>query len=414
MSLRDATAYLANYRRVMRDVCGVWVGSLFKVRMKSEGYYSRLISHHIAFLTDQSNKGSLLRDPTISDLLEAVNSFQHSMKVQLKTPDAYKTGWIHDPKTGQPIQVASSAWIHFIAGYFRLFTDLIFNAMSDKLHFVGPNSPMEFLHAKLFRWVDPSNLWGADVTQCDASHIPIFREFVRELIEGCYPWIPSEMLDVMFKYLAAAMDVWFCRTRSGSAKAEVWGQLASGSPWTFIWNCLWSLFQLSVAIRETRPLDWKVIVAALVAAACGDDLFASPVGHRLTFPAEYTTGFRVTLKMSFEPFAVIFCHHTFTVDGVFLDPVRTLAKFLAKPTDGSVEQCDEAAQAVHVLTARFRDPSQLACLAKARFDRFGHSPALTCFVMDLLWRFSNTPGKKLRQLLHPVRLVAAHYRSGSH
>lgn len=195
------------------------------------------------------------------------------------------------------------------------------------------------------------------------------------------------------------MDVWFCRSRDGFVKATVLGQLASGSPWTFIWNCLWSMFNLFSLVLQKYGIDGlRRFVDEVVIGVAGDDMVFSCNSDDFDFETgTVITPFDVQLKMSSEPGAIVFCHYTFTEEAALPDPFRLLAKKISCIyTDA--DSLDDMRKSVFVIMNRYRDPRHLAQLCRARKIRFGDDEDDTSTVVDLLLRICNTPPNKLLSL----------------
>lgn len=198
------------------------------------------------------------------------------------------------------------------------------------------------------------------------------------------------------------MVYWYYSTRDGSIKGSVAGQLASGRLQTFIWNCLWTLFNTTLYCKKTFP-DFSRRIKEFYLAAAGDDCyFCLPDGMSLK-TGSVVTPFMVTLKISSEPHRTIFCHHVMTKEGAFLDPIRLLAKFFSKPLERTNKSMLELKNALNALCGRYRDADQASRLYDAfSFDQLkqDHIP----LALDLIFRICNTPEKKLSDLLITTRV----------
>lgn len=169
-------------------------------------------------------------------------------------------------------------------------------------------------------------------------------------------------------------------------------------------------------MRQEHTLEqYHKIMSVIVIAIAGDDLIVSTPGfHTNLKTGTYQTLTGVKIKIINKPGTdvVNFCHHTFSPNGVFKHPVRTLSQIMSKGLQGKdseiIEQIDEMKISVFDLYQRFRDPEELAAILVDRNRHFGENMDLNRSCIDLLLRFCNTPSKKLSALLHPVVLTAAH------
>lgn len=350
---------------------------------------------------DWVGRGSTYRIPDIEDLQIPSNITTHQAKVQMKHADGPSSRNIF--KAGQPVQVGDPSHAHFDAAHFRVMMNLLMSCLGPKLAFMGPGMTVEALHSKLLPFINWKNTYGGDIKQCDASHIKKFIKFLRRMLRHCYPNISAHYIDLFLGIISRDMSLWFFKSREGIVRGQVKGQLASGMRWTFFLNCLWTLFNLLLMIIETFPNNYEEAISGLCAGAGGDDsLWSLP--DKFQLPAgEYTTFFRVTVKVSREPHHVIFCHHKFTINKCYLDPVRLLAKVMSKPQDDTEEAMREMKESINALVAKYRDPRWLAELMEAYSDDPLKHSACEESVKFLLM-IVNTPEKKLLKLLVPQRV----------
>jgi hypothetical protein len=259
----------------------------------------------------------------------------------------------------------------------------------DGVCFGGPGKGMPELHDFLRPALDSEDLYGFDVAECDSSHHADFVLLIEELLAELLPTIPP-VLSATLRYMREEMREWRCVSRSGAVRASVEHQLASGSPWTFLLNCLWALFQLVTLLKGRPP----------IASISGDDGVVSgvklPVG-------EVVTKWGVTLKMSHEPKAVLYCHHLFTPLGVFPHPVRTLSKFLCRDTP-TVKELEQTKQAINDLYKVFRNTEVMGNCIAAYAKRLNLPASDFGVAFDLLFRLCNTSSSDLLKLTHTVVL----------
>jgi len=364
--------------------------------------------HAVEFVFDQNSKGSLYRAPDILDLLKPPCLNTHSMKTQMKHPDGPETAefGLHKRKCGQPVQVGNPAHLNVKAPTFRVFTEIIHRILGPNLFFMGPGKTLDDL-VEQFRssGFNYKNAYGGDVVQCDASHMVLFRLFIFLFFRFNTPNLDSGFIDWVLQCLEEAMDCWFYSTRDGSIKGSVWGQLASGEVWTFILNCLWTSFNTFLMIITRLP-KLKNFSGVCLAAAGDDCYFCLPDGFSLT-PGPYITHFLVTLKISFEPHATIFCHHKMTSEIAALDPIRMLGKFLSKPLEPTEKCMLELRNALNALCCRYRDYNRIMQL-KESYRIADPERGDACLpALDLIFRICNTPSEKLIPLLieQKVRFV---------
>jgi len=338
------------------------------------------------FAYTQGIKGPLLRVEGAYALMEG-NVNTHSCKVQTKQADEYKENWLISFKVGQPVQVGSAAHLHLRAPAVRLLRKLTDDMLVDA-KFGGPNCTMEDMQVHLADSLG-AKTYGFDVAQCDSSHHADFLIVITHLLEDKIGFIPPFLRDTL-EYMRLSMLRWRCRSRTGAVKANVSHQLASGSPWTFLLNCLWALWNLCL-VSEKRP--------ELVAIA-GDD----GVSCGVTLPTgEIRSSAGVILKISHEPNGVLFCHHLFTKQGVFPHAIRSLSKFLCRNTPGEKE-LEETREALHTLYKRYRDTQWAAALCQAYEERLGIPREHSFLALELIFRITNTPAVKLLAMTHSVRL----------
>jgi len=90
-----------------------------------------------------------------------------------------------------------------------------------------------------------------------------------------------------------------------------------------------------------------------------------------------------------------------------LDPIRQLAKLLSRGIVKGVEELDEMRVSTFSLVKRYRDPAQAASCADAAFHVHGYEHRQTLAAIRLLFKFCNTPSKKLfvmadEKTSHPI------------
>lgn len=368
--------------------------------------HDSLIKHAIGFLVDQSKKGLLTLKPHIASFLEGPNKYTADMKVQTKTPDGYDEATHESKKGGQPVQSKNPTHMHDEAPLIRMITEMFFHASSDKFKMMGPEVTLEQIHLDLVGKINFLKLIGFDVKECDSSHIPGFIKFIRKFLYRIYP-NDKELIFASTQRIKLSMEKWFCRSRDGGYLAEVQGQLASGSAWTFVWNCLWSIFNIMVSIVELYPNNYEDIFKTMVGSTAGDDGFISIVGENRFQNGVYRTLFGVDLKISIEPLQVTYCHQEVCREGVFFDPYRLYGKIISRPFM-SEQDVKEFMVSVYSLVKRYRDTEELAKLCMIRLRKHGDEPEETMEIVDLLHRLCNTPPKKLYNMMIDVDFVSNH------
>jgi hypothetical protein len=362
--------------------------------------HAMLMRHGLDFNLDQRLKGELQRMVQTFELFaDRCFRMTHSMKQQMKHGDLWSD--LHKVKSGQPVQVGPAPFAFLQSVLVRLFTEMFHKACGRRIKFMGPEMTVERLHELLSPVINWKNSYGGDVSQCDASHYLGFLFFVHHLFTKIFRGVHPGFIAFFVAMIDKTMAEWVFKSRDGSVRGRVREQLASGCPWTFFLNCLWTMFNHYSHIRDCNPDDWRSILKETVLAAAGDDcLFSLPDGASIV-SGQVVTRFLVTLKLVHQPEAVIFCHSIFTRKNVVLDPTRLLSKFISKPLQPDLKTMDELKSAINALCRRFRDPYHRACAVQAFAILEPDKVECVQLAFDLLFRICNTSSSTLLGMLVP-------------
>jgi len=361
----------------------------------------------VHFTHDQLSKGLLYRPPAVNDLNATDNVYTHFNKVQSKNPSSDVFDNLHKCKPGQPVQVEPPAPMNVQGPTFRTVTALLQKVLGKRILFLGSGVSLDKAHDLIAHIVNYSNLYGGDLKQCDASHMRLFHEFFFFVVSWLTMFCSGHFPVWVISIVAHGMVRWFFRNRSGSLRGIVLGQLASGLPWTFLINCLWTTFNLLWILNEVFSdfLDW---CDQIVIVSAGDDIFFSLPDGKYLESRVYTTKFYSSMTVSREDEAVEFCHHIITRRSAVFQPIRLLAKVMSKPLEPTLICMGELRQSLNALCSRYRDPAHMADLIGAH-ETWTPGTGHPCYLaIDFLLRIVNTPDDKLLSMLCKQRVVFIH------
>jgi len=286
-------AYLLEEERHYDDILAV-LDTLFTTSLVDDETLQALyIKHSIEFRVDQFSKSNMQLFPTLADFDKAMNDMNQAAKDQLKFPSK-----MADPfgdKEYQPVVTSTTAYMYIIAGHMRVLTELFHSIMGPRVQIMGPGWTLDRIVQKFGSFASLAKFLGFDVRRCDSSHRSSFIYAMRKFSSKHFPNISAGWFDFVFGFIYQAMAVWFTRSRDGSFRATVWGQLASGSAWTFFWNSMWSIFNfVSLIVQKIGVANSVTFFASSVLSTAGDDGFCSgELVHDLGFTdGDYPSFFR--------------------------------------------------------------------------------------------------------------------------